>query len=102
MTLMPHPHPHLHPEDIIKLGGNDFVYIISHYCDVIMGAVASQITSLTIVYSTIKEKIKAARHWPLCGHTQVTGEFPAQMAGNTENVFVWWRYHDQTMDCEIW
>ena len=37
-----------------------------------MGAVASQIFSLTIVYSTfiqvqIKENIKAPRHWPLCG-----------------------------------
>ena len=37
-----------------------------------MGAIASQITSLTIVYSTffraqIKENIKAPRHWPLWG-----------------------------------
>ena len=36
-----------------------------------MGAIASQITSLTIVDSTfiqvqIKENIKALRHWPLC------------------------------------
>ena len=29
------------------------MYGYSHYCDVIMGAVASQITSLTIVYSTV-------------------------------------------------
>ena len=39
----------------------------SHYGDVIMGMIASQITSLTIVYSTV---------YP------VTGEFPAQMASN--------------------
>ena len=37
-----------------------------------MGAMASQITSLTIVYSTInlaqiKENIKAPRHLHLCG-----------------------------------
>ena len=36
-----------------------------------MGAIASQITNLTIVYSTFiqtqtKENIKAPRHWPLC------------------------------------
>ena len=45
-----------------------------HYGDVIMGAIASQITSLTIVYSTvqIKENIKAPRHWPLCG--EFTGD----------------------------
>ena len=48
-----------------------------HCGDVIMGAIASQITSLTIVYSTviqaqIKENIKALRHWPLCG--EFTGD----------------------------
>ena len=45
-------------------------FIKFHYNDVIMGAMASQITSLAIVYSTvysdqIKENIKAPRHWPL-------------------------------------
>ena len=43
-----------------------------HYGDVLMSTIASQITSLTIVYSTVypdadKEKIKVPRHWPLCG-----------------------------------
>ena len=42
------------------------------YDDVIISAMARQIISLTIVYSTliqakIKEKIIALRHWPLCG-----------------------------------
>ena len=46
-----------------------------------MGATASQITSLTIVESTftqaqIKENIKAQRHWPLCGNSPVTSEWP--------------------------
>ena len=55
----------------------------SHYDDVIMGAMASQITSLTIVYSTVysgadQSQHQAPRHWPLCG------EFPAQMASNAE------------------
>ena len=35
-----------------------------------MGAISSQVTSLSI-----------------------TGEFPAQMASNAENVSVWWRHH---------
>ena len=48
-----------------------------HYCDVIMGAIASQITSLTIVYSTVysyadQRNIKAPRHWPLYG--EFTGD----------------------------
>ena len=47
-----------------------------HYDDVTMSLMASQITSLTIVYSTvysqIKENIKAPRHWSLCG--EFTGD----------------------------
>ena len=33
-------------------------------------------------------------HWPLCGNSPGTGEFPAQMASNAENVSIWWRHHD--------
>ena len=45
-----------------------------HYDDVIMGAMASQITSLTIVYSTVysgvdQRNTKAPRHWPLWGES---------------------------------
>ena len=35
----------------------------------------------------MKENIKALRHWPLCGNSPVTGEFPAQMASNAEKCF---------------
>ena len=43
----------------------------------LLGAMVSQITSLTIVYSTafqaqIKENIKASRLWPLC--EELTGD----------------------------
>ena len=41
---------------------------IWQYSDVIMGAMASQITSLKIVYSAVysgRENIKSPRHWPL-------------------------------------
>ena len=46
-----------------------------------MTAIASQITSLTNVYSTvyqtqIKENIKAPRHWPLCGEFTGTVNSP--------------------------
>ena len=62
-----------------------------------MGAIASQITSLTIVYSIViqtqlKENMKAPRQLPFCG--EFTGEFPAQMASYAENVSIWWRHHD--------
>ena len=29
------------------------------------------------------------------GNSPVTGEFPAQMASNSENVSIWWRHHVQ-------
>ena len=64
-----------------------------------MGAMASQITSLTIVYSATysgadQRKCQTPRHWPLCG--ELTGDpwIPAQMASNAENVSIWWRHHD--------
>ena len=46
-----------------------------HHCGVIMGTLASQINSLTIIYSTFyfrRRYIKAPRHWPLCG--EFTGD----------------------------
>ena len=74
---------------------------VAHYNDVIMGTIASLITGLTIarlftqpfIQTQIKENIKAPRHWPLCGEFTGTGEFPAQMASNAENVSIWWRHH---------
>ena len=72
--------------------------ISSHYIDVIMTTMASQITSLAVVYSIVysgvdKKNIKAPRHWPLCGEFTGTGEFPAQRASYAENVSIWWRHH---------
>ena len=38
----------------------------------------------------------------LCArNSPVTGEFPAQMASNVENVFIWWRHHGMFMSCRI-
>ena len=58
-----------------------------------MSSLPSQITGISIVYSTIcsgavKENIKALRHWPL------GGEFLAQKVSNAEKVSIWWRHHD--------
>ena len=75
-----------------------------HYGDVIMSTIASQITSVSIVYSTvcvqaeIKENIKAPRHWPLFRNSPKTGEFPAQRASNAEKVSIWWRHHGEKSD----
>ena len=70
-----------------------FLYLDwDHYNGVIMNAMTSQITSLTIVYSSfIQTKIKKThqfpRQWPLCK------DFPAQRASNARLVSIWWRHH---------
>ena len=69
-----------------------------HYCDGIMGTMASQITSLTIVYSTVhsgrSKKTSKLRVTGLCAwNSPVTGDFPAKMASKSENVSIWWRHH---------
>ena len=70
-----------------------------YYSDIIMGTMAPQITSLTIVYSTIlfgrrsKETSKLRVAGLCAGNSPVTGEFPAQMASNAENVSIWWHHH---------
>ena len=74
--------------------------LVRYYNDVIMGAMASQIISLTIVCSTVysrrrSKKTSKLRVTGLCaGNSPVTGEFPTQMASNAENVPIWWRLHD--------
>ena len=75
------------------------VAALSHYNDVIMGAMVSQITSVSIVYSTVYSGADQRKHinlrvTGLCvGNSPVTGEFPAQMASNAENVSIWWRHY---------
>ena len=64
-----------------------------------MDTMASQITSLTIVYSVVfsdaDKKTSKLRVTGLCeGNSPVTREFPALRASNAENVSIWWRHHD--------
>ena len=72
------------------------VLIHLHYNDVIMSAVASQIT---IVYSTVywganqRKKPKLLVSGLCAGNPPVTGEFPAQMANNEDNISIWSRHH---------
>ena len=63
---------------------------------VIMGTMASQITSLTIVCWTVylgdQGDVQARRQRSLCS------EFIAQRASNAENVSIWWRHHDTAIN----
>ena len=55
-----------------------------------MGVMAFQITSLTIVYSTVYSGEDQRKH-----QSSVTGEFPAQRASSAENMsIIWWRHHE--------
>ena len=67
----------------------------SHYNDVIMGAMASQITSASFVYSRRRsKKIPKLRVTGLCeGNSPLTGEFPSQRTSNAKTVSIWWRHH---------
>ena len=70
--------------------------------DVIMRAMASLITSITIVYSTVhsrrtSKKTSKLRVTGFCArNSSVTGEIPAQMASNAENI----SFDDVIMDIE--
>ena len=63
----------------------------SHYNDTIMSAMASQITSLTIVYSTVYSGAAQRKHQSSASLAFV--KFPAQRASNAWNVSIWWRHH---------
>ena len=59
---------------------------------------ASRLFTQPFIQAQIKENIKVPRHWPLCGEFTGTGEFPAQMASNAENVSIGSRHHALLFD----
>ena len=66
-----------------------------------MTTMASQITSLTVVYSSVYSDADQRKHQSsvslaLCEEFTGTDEFPAQKASYADNVSIWWRQH------EIW
>ena len=63
-----------------------------------MSSMASQITGLMIVYSTVysgsdKKKSKLFVTGLSEGNSPVTGEFPAQRASDADDISIWWRHH---------
>ena len=74
-----------------------------HYCDVIMGVMASQITSLMIAYSIVHSGAAQRKHQSSVSlafsvaNSPVTSEFPAQMASNAKNVSIWWHHHASSL-----
>ena len=71
---------------------------IKHYSDVIMSAMASQITGVHCLLNRLfRRRSKRTSKFSvtgLCaGNSPMTGEFLAQRASNAENVSIWWRHH---------
>ena len=72
--------------------------LICHYSDVIMGAVASNHQPHHCLHNRLfscrSKKTSKLHVTGLCaGNSLVTGEFPAQMVSNAENVLISWRHH---------
>ena len=76
-----------------EIGGH-LIYL-GHYADVILGTMASQITSLTTVYSTVYSGADQRKHRSSASLAFVRGIHRRQMASNAENVSIWWRQYVQ-------
>ena len=73
----------------------------AHHSDFTMCAMASQITGVLVVCLIVCSSAHEKNTWNLhvtglCeGNPLVTGRFTSQKASNAENVFIWWRHHEQ-------
>ena len=87
-------------QQLFGLTWRQFILMVSHYNDVIMGWMASQITNFTVDHSTVlfrsrSQKTSKPRLTGLCArNSPVTGEFPARKASNAEKSF-----HLMTSSC---
>ena len=59
-----------------------------------MGGMANQITSLTIVYSTVDSGASQIKHQSSVSLAFIHGIHRWQGTNNAENVSIWWRHHD--------
>ena len=71
-----------------------------------MDAIASQNTSLTIVYSTVYSDVDQRKYQSSASLAFVrgihrAGEFPAQMVSNAENVSIWCGHHEVSQN-HVW
>ena len=58
---------------------------------------------LSCLFGPTSKKTSKLRVTGLCvGNSPGTGEFPAQMASNAENVSIWWRHHEIGHSHELW
>ena len=70
------------------------IALVTQYSDVIMGAMASQITGVSITYSTVcsaadQRKHQSSASLAPCGDRWI----PRTRGQNMENVSIWWRHY---------
>ena len=70
----------------------------SHYSDVIMNAISSQITCVSIVYSTVCSGVDQRKKIKL----RVTSLLISRTKGHyAENIYIWWRHHEKCIMPDI-
>ena len=80
---------------------HDGKIISNHYSDIIMSAMASQITSISIVCLTVCSGTDQRKHQTSAslafgtGNPPVTSEFPSQRASKAEKFSIWWCHHEK-------
>ena len=62
-----------------------------------MGAIASQITSVTIVYSTDYSDADQRKHQSSASLAFVRGIHRVPVASNAEHISIWWRHHGKVV-----
>ena len=76
----------VHKERVVKGTMSEELFKLFHYNDVIMRAITSQTTSLTIVYSTVYSGANKRKH-------RSSASLAAHRSSNAENDSIWWRHY---------
>ena len=74
-------------------------YHALHYSDVIMIAMASQITGVSIVCSTVWSDVDQRKHQSSTSPAFVREIHESQRDSNAENVSIWCRHHEVMYPC---
>ena len=72
-----------------QIGAGGYIHLGSHYSDVIMDTIAFQITSLTIVYSTVYSAADQRKHQSSASLAFVQKLFPSDDVIMIYNIFVY-------------
>ena len=82
-------------ENVFQINTDGPRLVIPPHCDdAIMDMIASQITSLTVVYSTVYSDADQRKHQSSVSLAFVRGIHRGRMASNAESISIWWRRYE--------